>query len=235
MTIAKALKQLMHEEGLNNISFAQLLGVTPACTSRYIHGSKIPPLNRLIQISQVLNRRITLKIFDKEIQAKFELKELKREVTFDEKLEQCSKPLMSYCLARLHLKKEDAEDIVQETIYRALTMHYTWRPEVSMMTWLIGIAKRIKNRRRRKIVYIENYIESDFLTEEAEEVFRKDVYLFKHIENLDPKSRKYYKLYLNGMPFSQIALEMNTTVNYVKTKIYNLKNYLNKNIKAQAG
>ena len=211
------------------------LEYAPATISRYINNVRIPTWRRLIQISNVVDRRLILQINNEIIQAKFELKELKREVTFDEKIQQCSLALMKYCISRMHLLKEDAEDTVQETIYRALTMHYTWRPEISMMTWLIGIAKKVKDRRNGRLIYVNNYIESGILSDESEQTFREHSDLFHYIENLNPVNKKYYKLYLNGIPYKQIALQMNVAEFTVKRKIKTIKLALSEKIRAQAG
>lgn len=227
MTIAEALIRLMKEEGLNNLSFAHLLGVNPPCISRYLSGSRIPPLKRLIQISFVCNRRLILEFNNNNpIHARFILRETVRETSFNEKLVQCQNPLMGYCISRLNLKKEDAEDVVQETLYRALTLHETWQREISMLTWLIGIAKNVKNRKASKLIFVENYLEHESMNDEVETVFRKSPNLFNYIEEMKKSSKQTYKLYLSGLPLKEIAIQLNTTEAAVKMRIKNVKKYL---------
>jgi len=125
MTIAESLTRLMHEEGLNNITFAQLLGLSAGTVSRYVSGNRIPNLKRLQQISTVFDRNLVLTFIGGNIHSKFQLREHVREITFDEKLELCRNPLFGYCRNRLHMTKENAEDLVQETMYRAMKLHST--------------------------------------------------------------------------------------------------------------
>ena len=230
MTIAESLKRLMHEEGLNNITFAQLLGLAAGTVSRYVSGYRIPNLKRLQQISSVFDRNLVLTFIGGNIHSKFQLREHVREITFDEKLELCRNPLFGYCRNRLHLTKENAEDLVQETMYRAMKLHSTWRPEVAMLTWLIGIAKRAKDRSNSNLSFLDSYIGHEQLTEESEDAFRYNVDLFKYVEKLNPSRKKYYQLYAIGLSHREIAEKMNSNENAVKEKIKNIKRLLRRKI-----
>lgn len=226
MNIADALNRLLKEEGLNNLSFAQLLGVNPPCTSRYLSGSRIPPLNRLKQIAKVFNRKLILEFTLDEIQAKFVLKESIREISFDDKLQQCHMPLMRYCMNRMFLRKEDAEDVTQETLYRALKLHNTWNPEVAIMTWLIAIAKNVKSRKMSKLMFIDDYLKFDKLCDESEETFRHNPNLFNYIDEMNPANKEICKLYLTGVPYTTIAKQVNSSEGAIKMRIKNIKKYL---------
>lgn len=230
MTIAEALIRLLKEEGLNNMTFAQTLGMSHGATSRYLHGSRVPPLNRLKQIARVFNRRLDLVIEDDNIKGRFEFRDQKRNQTFDEKIEQCRPALMNYAISRMHLQKNNADDLVQDTILKGLLLHYSWNPEVAMTTWLIGIMKRSRSKFNSRLIYVANYLETEILTDEVEDVFRKNVKLFHYIEGLSKKDREFFKYYANGIAYKEIALVMNTSENYVKVRIQTIKKLISRKI-----
>lgn len=232
MTITEALQRLMKEEGLNNNAFAQLLAVSHGTVSRYVSGSRIPPIHRLKQIAKIFNRRLDVVIENDNISGRFIFRDNVRDITFDKKIEQCRGALLRYALGNMHLKKEVAEDLVQDTILKGLLLHYTWRPEVAMTTWLIGIQKRSIGKYNSKLVYVENYVENDRLTEESENVFKNYPKLFNYIEHLGKTDKDYYKLYANGIDYKTIALQMNTTEKYVKTRIHVIKQQIRKKMES---
>lgn len=226
MTIPEALQQLMKQEGLNNITFAQMLGVSHGTTSRYILGTRTPPLNRMKQIARVFNRRLELVIENDKIKGKFVFRDQVRQPSFNEKIAECRSALKHYAIGIMKLSYESTEDIVQETLLKGMLLSHTWRPEVAMTTWLIGIMKRSRTKKRHNVVYIEDYIETEHLTAEAEVMFTEKPKLFKYVESLSKNDRAYFKLYATGVPYKLIAIEMNTTEKYVKTKIKLIKTNL---------
>jgi RNA polymerase sigma factor (sigma-70 family) len=230
--ISEAIKQVMKEEGYGPTSFSVLLGINKTTVHKYLSERIIPPVKRLQQITKLLNRSLILTINNGTIGAKFVLREGVREITFDNRIEQCREPVMRYCLVHMHLSKSDAEDVTQETMLRGMLLHYTWRPEVAMTTWLIGIAKRIKDKRHDKLVLIENYIDTDRLNDEVENVFRKNVNLFAYVQGLNDKDRNYFRLYINGIDYKSIADEMNTSEQVVKNKIRNIKQIIRRRIES---
>jgi len=233
MTIAEAIDQMMKQEGLNNMALAQMMDLKPCTISRYRYGVRAPNLKKLQQMATVCNRKISIVIAEDFIQAVFLVKETVADFSFDQKLIKCREPLLRFCIGRLKLKKEDAEDVTQETLYRARTLHYTWQADVAMTTWLIGIAKRVhwQNKKSNKLVYIDSYIAYDTLTNESEEQFRGNTDLFKYVGNLKGKQREFYRHYVIGTPYKDIAEKFNTTEGYVKNSIKSTKKYLREKLK----
>ena len=223
MTISESLQRLIKEEGLNNITFSQMLAISHTTTSRYLNGTRIPPLNRLKQIAFVFNRRCTLVLENDKITGKFVFRESLRDISFDDKIEQSRKALYHYATFRMHLRKEDAEDIVQDTIIKGMLLINTWRPEIALTTWLIAILKRSRNKWNSKLVFVENYIENEQLTIEAENTFRSHPKLFECVESLSPADKDLFKLYLNGLSYKFISLHKNCTESAVKMRIRALK------------
>jgi len=107
-------------------------------------------------------------------------------------------------------------------MYAALKNHATYIPEGPILTWLIGIAKnmnrtRIKRETNSKLIFVENYIETDRLTDSIEDYFRENKDVFTAIEALPDKNKKAYQLSLIGYSYRDIAKQLGTTEKYVKT------------------
>jgi RNA polymerase sigma factor (sigma-70 family) len=230
MTIAESIEKLMREEGHTTRSFAELFNVCLATVHNWIRGKRTPQVKRLREIASVCNRILELKISKKYIDAKFLLRESPREITFDQKLKECYQPLFRFCRVHLCKSADDTKDLVQETLYAALKHHSTLYPDVSMLTWLIGIAKNISRKKASKLVYVESYIETDLITDEIETYFQNHGDVFRFIEKLTPKRREAYKLALIGLEYKEIAKKLNTTEGTIKTMMGQTKIRLRKMI-----
>lgn len=226
MTIAESIVKLRQEEGLNNISLAALLGISCASVTMYQNGKRVPPLHRLVHIAVACNRNLSLEVISGKVHAKFTLKTTLREISFDTKLHECEPALRSYCRKFLCRNKDDENDLVQEVFVVALTRHFTLRPEVSMLTWLIGIAKNSVKKHASKLLYVESYIEHDHLTDDIENFFRAHTDVFRYIEKLKPSRKKMYELSLIGMEYKDIARQMNTTEGSIKVMMGHTKRQL---------
>ncbi len=230
MTIGESITRLRKEEGLSGIALAELLGVSGACITRYEKDQLVPPVKRLKQIAKVCNRTFNLKIHPETMHSIFTFRESIRVKSFDEKLQDCWQPLFNYCMKFLSRNQSDAKDLVQETMLTALKMHYSLRADVAIMTWLIGIAKKKALSRKSKLVLVENYLETDKLTNEIEEYFRANVDIWKFITNLTDRRRKIYELAMIGLEYKEIAYQLNTTENAIKTTMGQIRGQLKKMI-----
>jgi RNA polymerase sigma factor (sigma-70 family) len=223
MTIGEAIIQLRKEEGINNNGMAYLLGVSAACISRYEKNKQIPPLRRLIQIADVFKRNLMLTIVTGKVQAQFIMKESIRSLSFDKRLAECEEGLRKYCAAHLCRNINDVNDLVQDVMYTALRRYDTLRADVAMMTWLIGIAKLTVKKKASKLMYVENYIEFDSITDEVEKYFKENGDVFRFIEKLTPMRREAYKLSLIGHEYKEIAKRLKTTEGSIKTMMQQTK------------
>jgi len=217
MTIGEAIVRLQKEEGLNNTGLARLLGLSYASISMYASGKRIPNIKRLIHIANACNRNLIIEIISGKVHAKFIMKETVREISFDKKLQECEPGLRRYVLAHLCRNVDNANDLVQDTLFTALRRHDTLFPEVSMMTWLIGIAKNIVRKKASKLVLIESYLETDSITDEIEGYFREHGDVFRFLEKLTPMRREAYKLSLIGLEYKEIAKKLGTSEGSIKT------------------
>jgi RNA polymerase sigma factor (sigma-70 family) len=228
MTIGESIKLLRKEEGLSARALAELIGVTGSTICQYEKGGVIPPIKRLKQICKACNRSLILKIYPDGLHCKFMLRESVREVSFNEKITECWKPLYSYCIRYLCRNKDDAKDLVQDTLLAAIKAHNTLRSDVGIMTWLIGIAKNLAVKKKSKLSYVEKYIETDLLTNESEEFFRKNVNVWKYVNKINKNRRRIFELSAIGLSYRDIAEQTGSTENSIKNTMCKIRTEIKK-------
>ena len=116
--------------------------------------------------------------------------------------------------------QDDAEDIVNESIVRALAAIDSLRESNYLGTWLYRIVVNTANtflKKKSKIVYLDETICND----EGKEDTYFDVDLYQKVMNLSPK----YKLpvilrFYEDLPISQIANILSENEKTVKTRLY---------------
>ncbi len=132
-----------------------------------------------------------------------------------------------YRLAFSYVKNQsDAEDIVNESIKKALYSINSLKNDCYMATWVYRIVVNTANtylKSKSKIVYIDDITEENIITEDK----YRDTDLYNQVMKLNTKYRiiiilKYYE----DMTFEQIADILNENISTVKTRLYNALNKL---------
>ena len=132
-----------------------------------------------------------------------------------------------YRLAFSYVKnQQDAEDIVNESIKKALYSINSLKNEYYMSTWLYRIVVNTANsylKSKSKIIYLDEQIEDSLIIEDT----HQDTDLYNLVMELEPKYRiviilKFYE----DMTFEQIANILNENVNTIKTRLYKALNKL---------
>ena len=116
--------------------------------------------------------------------------------------------------------KEDALEIVQETVYRAfISVHKLKQPQY-FQTWLTKIAVNCALdhiRKAKKVVYMDKEHESSYEQKPREDV----IDLHDALGQLDEKSRTVIMLrYFEDMPIKEIADVLDIPLSSVKSIIY---------------
>lgn len=151
------------------------------------------------------------------------------EKIYEEYFETVNKYL--FCLTR---SDNLAEELTQETFYRAVKKIDTYKGDCKMSVWLCQIAKNIwyDYCRRKKI---SNDIEKDEIlnkqyTESTEENFIKNeekIEIYKRMQQLDEKTREVIYLRITGeLSFKEIGNILNKTENWARVTFYRGKNQL---------
>ncbi|GKU78545.1 sigma-70 family RNA polymerase sigma factor [Paenibacillus sp. L3-i20] len=116
--------------------------------------------------------------------------------------------------------KEDALEIVQETVYRAMISVQTVREPKYFNTWLTKIA--VNNaldyiRKAKKTVYIDNDYEAGYVPERTEE----HIDLHKALDTLDEKAKTIIVLrYFEDLSLNDISDIVGSPLSTVKSIIY---------------
>lgn len=131
-----------------------------------------------------------------------------------------------------HLTKdsEDANDLLQETHFRALSNHDKFAEGTNIKAWLFTIMKNIfinnyRRKSRRKTVFdntedqfvlnsaparVGNSAESNLVTADIKEA----------IEDLDDQYRKPFMMHYLGYKYQEIADDMELPLGTVKSRIF---------------
>ena len=127
-----------------------------------------------------------------------------------------------------------AEEITQETFYRAVKKINTVKGECKISVWLCQIAKNIwynelkKNKKREEIIKdnftfetIENQLENIIISKESK------LEIYKKIQKLDEKTRNVMYLRITGeLSFKEIGTILNKTENWARVTFYRGKEKL---------
>jgi len=132
-----------------------------------------------------------------------------------------------------------AEELTQETFYRATVKISEFRGDCKMSTWLCQIAKYVfyqslDKRRRRKEVAFDEAVEiaSAEETERAIENAESKLYIYKKIQELQSPMRDVVMLRLTGeLSFKEIGDVLSQTENWARVTFYRAKQILGKELR----
>jgi RNA polymerase sigma-70 factor (ECF subfamily) len=135
----------------------------------------------------------------------------------------------------------DAEDLVQETAYKALKGIHTYKVGTNFKSWTFTILKNTfinKYHKRKKRGVVNNPIEDFTFALESKYALNNDavsVLRLKEIEHqvnkLSEKSRIPFLMHFNGYQYNEIAEELNIPIGTVKSRINYARKKLKNNLK----
>ena len=133
-------------------------------------------------------------------------------------------------LCSLSHNESIAEELTQETFYRAVKNIKKYKGTCKMSTWLCQIAKNLwytelKKERRNLDIDIEEMYESPDILEEYINKEQK-MELYKKIAKLDDKTKEVIYLRLNGVTFKEIGEILGKNENWAKIIFYRGKEKL---------
>ncbi|OBZ18234.1 RNA polymerase subunit sigma-70 [Bacillus sp. FJAT-27264] len=116
--------------------------------------------------------------------------------------------------------KDEALEIVQETVYKAyISIHKLQQPQY-FATWLTRIAVNCALdhiRKSQKIIYMEKEPERSYVPGQKEEI----IDLYEALDGLDEKSRMVIVMrYLEDLPLKEIAEILEQPLSSVKSVLY---------------
>ncbi len=135
-----------------------------------------------------------------------------------------------FCLTKNY---DIAEELTQETFYRAVKKISTYKGECKISVWLCQIAKNLwydQCRKNKKIINI-NYdlinVEDGNRVEEQVISSDEKITLYKKMQTLDEKTREVIYLRITGeLSFKEIGDILNKTENWARVTFYRGKSKL---------
>lgn len=141
---------------------------------------------------------------------------------------------------RLSSKKDDADDLVQETFLRVLQKKDRFADNVNFKSWTFTIMKNIfvdmYRRNRKRDIPREQVIES-FIIYQADPLSLENpdstyfaLEISQNIEQLEEKLRLPFSMYVEGYKYIEIADKLNLKLGTVKNRIFMTRKQLMKQL-----
>ena len=165
-------------------------------------------------------------------------------VEFYNKIDLVTGPLNSFAY-NLTKSTEDAQDLFQETAFRALTNKEKFRPGTNFKAWMFTIMKNIFINNYRKKVKANTIIDSTenlFYLNSGKTAIHNLAgsnmlmgELTKMVEDLDVSIKVPFMMHYEGYKYQEIADELELPLGTVKSRIFFARKALKERIKASYG
>lgn len=164
------------------------------------------------------------------------------EIDFNNSLEQCTTTLKSFAF-NLTKNDEEAEDLLQDTAYKAIVNREKFRTGTNFKAWLFTIMKNtfINNYRRkvRRNTVMDN-TDNQYFINSSSSIVNNDAdskilleELNDMIDKLDENLREPFRMHFYGYKYQEIADKTSIPLGTVKSRIFiarnELKNLISKN------
>ncbi|MGF6178953.1 sigma-70 family RNA polymerase sigma factor [Ensifer sp. 4252] len=147
-------------------------------------------------------------------------------------------PALQKFACRLARFECDREDLVQETIWRALRSQHLFRPGTALKTWLFTIMRNTFNteykRRRREVVGIDDGYVNVVGCDGAQEWAVRQTELSAALERLPEESRNTLLLVASGTSYIETARLCGCEVGTVKSRVNRARKVLEDEIGTSA-
>lgn len=162
---------------------------------------------------------------------------MKKSEAMEEIYREYCKPVYLYLYSLCH-ERELAEDLTQETFYRAIKSIHSFNGECKLLTWLCQIGKHLWfqeiDKRKRRGIQLPLLEETAAAAQNMQTDLENDeerVRLFQSMQSLEPKAREIMYLRIMGdLSFKQIGDIINVSENYARVTFYRAKEKLKKGI-----
>ena len=161
-------------------------------------------------------------------------------LTFNDKLIKMSEVLGYFALS-LTKNKEDADDLLQETMVKAITYQDKYTPNTNFKAWLHTIMKNTfinsyrKKKRANTVITTKDDVEVlDFVpasVDHTPESVHATKEINKVIDALEDNTRIPFTMHLKGFKYKEIAAHLDIPIGTVKSRIYFAKQSLMKDLK----
>lgn len=157
------------------------------------------------------------------------------EIDFNNSLEQCTTTLKSFAF-NLTKNDEEAEDLLQDTAYKAIVNREKFRTGTNFKAWLFTIMKNtfINNYRRkvRRNTVMDN-TDNQYFINSSSSIVNNDAdskilleELNDMIDKLDENLREPFRMHFYGYKYQEIADKTAIPLGTVKSRIFIARNEL---------
>jgi RNA polymerase sigma factor (sigma-70 family) len=136
---------------------------------------------------------------------------------------------------------EDANDLVQDTLIKAIRYHELYREGTNLKAWLYTIMRNTfindyrQNQKRKGILDITDDIPSNKLVKSASNNLGENAFLMedinKALKNLQSEYAIPFFKYFEGYKYHEIAEELQIPIGTVKTRIHCARQILKSKLK----
>jgi RNA polymerase sigma-70 factor (ECF subfamily) len=142
-----------------------------------------------------------------------------------------------------HLTQDhnEADDLYQDTAYKAFRYQRQYEPRTNLLAWLMTIMRNTfinewRRRRRRQNHQDDNYhsflLDSGHATDNAGEGKLMSEEIIAAIERLDPGVREPFLMSYQGFKYEEIANSMGLPLGTVKSRIHVARRQLQQQLRA---
>lgn len=116
--------------------------------------------------------------------------------------------------------KEDAEDLTQETLYKAITKKHLYTEGTNLKAWLCTIMYNLFVNKYRARKFFDDYSSLKIVSVQPVAEIKIDFKLvMKEVEKLSPITKEPLLLYAQGYKYEEISVMLNTPLGTVKYRI----------------
>ncbi|GAB4409698.1 MAG: RNA polymerase sigma factor [Microscillaceae bacterium] len=151
--------------------------------------------------------------------------------------------LKPYAL-KLTQNDQDANDLIQDTLLKALTNQDKFKEGTNLKAWLYTIMKNTFITKKQKVVQRSTFLDSTenlhFLNSQehtADNQAYSDFALadiHKALDHLEESYRKPFVMHYRGFKYTEIATRLNLPLGTVKNRIFIARQFLKDRLKAYA-
>lgn len=165
-------------------------------------------------------------------------------IEFYNKIDLITGSLNSFAL-NLTKNRDDAEDLFQETAFRAVSNKEKFRPGTNFKAWMFTIMKNIFINNYRKKTKANTVIDStenlyylnsgkNTISNNADRNLLMDE-LGEMIDKLDENIRRPFLMHFEGYKYQEIAEELELPLGTIKSRIFFARKALKESIKSHYG
>ncbi len=147
---------------------------------------------------------------------------------FNYKLVGVQQKMLNYALS-LTLDANDAQDLLQETNFRALSAQDKFMIDTNFSAWMYTIMRNsfINNYRRKfkmkqspSLVDEINYLSNMYYTDETPEMFRSIDEVHLLMNKMEADFKDPLNMHMQGYKYKEIAEELDMPIGTVKSRIF---------------